>query len=77
LIRPTASGAGTVGRNASISNSTAERAQFVTAALDTHLEPDEAGIAERMLREYAGAIPDAQLIEEIGLAIAVNRRGRR
>jgi hypothetical protein len=52
----------------------AERAQAVIAALDTHLEPAEARIAERMLREYGGTIPDTQLIEEIGLAIAVHRR---
>jgi hypothetical protein len=27
-----------------------------------------------MLREYAGTVPDAQLIEEIGLAVAAHRR---
>ena len=37
----------------------------------------EAVIAERMLRDYGGTIPDAQLVEEIGLAIAIHRRGRR
>jgi len=36
---------------------------------------DKAAIAERMLREYAGTVPDAQLIEEIGLAMAVHRSG--
>jgi hypothetical protein len=30
-----------------------------------------------MLREYGGTIPDAQLVEEIGLALAIWRRGRR
>ena len=49
----------------------------VIAALDTHFDPDEAAIAERMLREHAGTMPDQQLIEEIGLAIAILRRGRR
>jgi len=27
-----------------------------------------------MLREYAGTIPDKQLIEEIGLALAIHSR---
>ena len=27
-----------------------------------------------MLREYAGTIPDKQLIEEIGLALAIHAR---
>ena len=49
----------------------------VIAALDTRFDADEAAIAERMLREYDGTMPDQQLIEEIGLAIAVHRRGRR
>lgn len=46
----------------------------VIAALDTRFSHDEAAIAERMLREYASTMPDAQLIEEIGLAIAIHRR---
>jgi hypothetical protein len=49
----------------------------VIAALDTRFDQDEAAIAERMLREYVGTMPDQQLIEEIGLAIAVHRRSRR
>jgi hypothetical protein len=49
----------------------------VIAALDTRFDADEAAIAERMLREYVGTMPDQQLIEEIGLAIAVHRRGGR
>ena len=49
----------------------------VIAALGTRFDPAEAAIAERMLREYAGSIPDAQLVEEIGLALAIWRRGRR
>ena len=48
----------------------------VIAALDTHFDPDEAAIAERMLREYGGSIPDVQLVEEIGLAIAIHRRSK-
>ena len=45
------------------------------AALPEHYTPERAAIVERMLREYAGTIPDAQLIEEIGLALAVHQRG--
>jgi hypothetical protein len=48
----------------------------IVEALDTRFDPAEAAIAERMLREYGGTIPDAQLLDEIGLAIAVHRRGR-
>jgi hypothetical protein len=48
--------------------------EAIVAALDTRLDPAEAAIAERMLREYGGTIPDNQLIEEIGLALAVWRR---
>ena len=36
--------------------------------------PDEAAIAERMLQEYGGTIPDAQLHSEIGLSVAIHRR---
>lgn len=36
-------------------------------------DADEAALIERMLREYGGVIPDAQLIEEIGLALVVHR----
>lgn len=46
----------------------------VVAALDTRFDSDEAAIAEQMLREHADTVLDAQLIEEIGLAIAVHRR---
>jgi len=48
--------------------------EAVIAALDTRFDPAEARIAERMLREYGGTIPDAQLLEEIGLALAIHRR---
>jgi len=50
--------------------------EAVIAALDDHYTPERAAIVERMLREYHGTIPDAQLIEEIGLAIAVHRQAR-
>jgi hypothetical protein len=49
----------------------------VIAALHTRSGPDEVAIAERLLRESGGTIPDAQLIEEIGLALAVHRREKR
>jgi hypothetical protein len=46
----------------------------VVAKLGTTFSPDEAAIAETMLRNLHGTIPDRQLIEEIGLAIAIHRR---
>ena len=48
----------------------------VIARLGDRFTADEAEIAERMLREHAGTVPDRQLIEEVGLAIAVHRRSR-
>jgi hypothetical protein len=48
----------------------------VIGSLLTRFAPEEAVIAERMLRELNGTIPDKQLVEEIGLAIAVYRRQR-
>ena len=48
----------------------------VVAALGSRYEPDEAAVVERLLLEYGGKIPDAQLIDEIGLALAVHRRHR-
>ncbi|MEI7718214.1 MAG: hypothetical protein WCI78_19370 [Mycobacterium sp.] len=51
--------------------------EAVIAALDTRFDAAEPAIAERMIREYGGSIPDAQLVEEIGLAIAIHGRGRR
>ena len=44
------------------------------AGLGTVFDADEAAIAERLLREYGGTIPDAQLLDEIGLAVAIHRR---
>ena len=46
----------------------------VIAGLGTVFDADEAAIAERLLREYGGTIPDAQLLDEIGLAVAIHRR---
>ena len=46
----------------------------VVAQLGATFSPDEAAIAETMLRTLHGTIPDRQLIEEIGLAIAIHRR---
>ena len=48
----------------------------VVAALGSRFEPDEAAVVERLLLEYGGKIPDQQLIDEIGLALAVHRRAR-
>ena len=48
--------------------------EAVVAQLGTTFSPDEAAIAETMLRTHHGTIPDRQLIEEIGLAIAIHRR---
>ncbi len=50
--------------------------ELVIAQLGSRFDADETGIAERMLREFGGTIPDAQLVEEIGLAIAIHRRGQ-
>ena len=37
--------------------------------------PAQADIPERLLRECGQNIPDKQLIEEIGLALAIHSRG--
>ena len=47
------------------------------AALDTVFDAEESVVIERILREYNGTIPDAQLVSEVGLALAIHRRGRR
>ena len=49
-------------------------ADAVIARLGEILNEDEQAIAERLIRDYAATIPSKQLIEEIGLAIAVHRR---
>jgi len=46
----------------------------VIAVLRTRYDPDTAALIERMLRELNGTIPDKQMIEEIGLALAIHRR---
>jgi len=50
--------------------------EAVIAALESHYSAERAAIVERMIREYHGTIPDKQLIEEIGLALAIHQRGR-
>jgi hypothetical protein len=50
--------------------------ELVIAQLGSPFDADETAIAEQLLRDYAGTVPDAQLIEEIGLAIAIHRRQR-
>lgn len=46
----------------------------VIARLGEVFTTDEAAIAERMLWEYGGTIPDKQLLSENGLAVATHRR---
>ena len=48
----------------------------VIAELGDRFDPAGAVIVERMLREYGGTVPDSQLVEEIGLALAIHRRSR-
>jgi len=45
--------------------------------LGSRYDADEVEVIERVLREYGGTVPDAQLVEEAGLALAIFRRGRR
>ena len=49
--------------------------EAIIAALGGRFDADEVEVIKRVLREYGGAVPDAQLIEEAGLALAVWRRG--
>ena len=51
--------------------------EAVIERLGEIVDADEAAIAERMLREYGGTIPDKQLLSEIGLALAIHRRQKR
>jgi hypothetical protein len=51
--------------------------EALIAALGSRFDDDETAVIERMLREYGGTIPNAQLIEEIGLALAIHRTPRR
>jgi hypothetical protein len=55
---------------------TAADIDAVIAALGDHYSPERAAIVERLLRKYAGTIPDAYLIEEIRQALAIHQRGR-
>ena len=48
--------------------------EAVIAALGSRFEPDESAIIERILGEYGGTVPGKQLIEEIGLTLAVYRQ---
>ena len=50
--------------------------EAVIAALGGRFDADEAAVIKRVLREYGATVPDEQLISEIGLAIAVDRRRR-
>ena len=47
------------------------------AALGGRFDAAEVEVIERVLRESGGTIPDSQLIEEIGLALAIWRRANR
>ena len=51
--------------------------ESVIAALGGRFDAAEVEVLERVLRESGGTIPDAQLIEEAALALAVYRRGNR
>ena len=49
----------------------------VIVALGERFDPAEAEIVERLLRKYGGTIPDRQLLDEIGLALAIHRRAEK
>ena len=49
----------------------------VIVALGERFDPAEAEIVERLLRKYSGTLPDPQLVEEIGLALAIHRQTTR
>ena len=48
--------------------------EAVITALSDRYTTGETALIERLLREHNGTTPDNQLIEEIGLALAVYRR---
>jgi hypothetical protein len=48
--------------------------EAVIAALGGRFDANQAEVIGRVLRDYGGTIPDAQLIEEAGLALAIYRR---
>ena len=47
---------------------------YLLDLLDQGFDVEEAAITESMLSEFKGSVPVHQLIEEIGLAIAIHRR---
>lgn len=47
--------------------------EAVIAAVGGRYDADEAQVIERVLREYGGTVPDAQLIEQPALAVAIHR----
>ena len=49
--------------------------EAVIEALGGRYDADETAVIERVLRQYNGTVPDAQLIEEAALALAILRRG--
>jgi len=51
--------------------------EAVIAALGGHYDAAEAEVIERVLRDHGGTVPDAQLISEAALALAIHRRGKR
>ena len=54
-----------------------EDVEAVIAALDGRYTVAEAAVIERLLREYNGTIPDAQLVSEVCLALTIHRREAR
>jgi len=51
--------------------------EAIIEALGSRFDADETAVIERVLRQHGGTIPDAQLIEEAALALAIFRRGNR
>lgn len=45
------------------------------AALGSRFDAGEIEVVERVLRDYGGTVPDAHLISEAALALAIFRRG--
>lgn len=46
----------------------------VIAALGGRFDADEAGVIERVMREFSGTLPDRPMVEAIGMAMAIHRR---
>jgi len=51
--------------------------EAVIEALGSRFDADEAAVIERVMRQHGDTVPDRQLIEEVGLALAIWRRGQR